>query len=576
MPPPPAAVISVRTTLDLLDNSFPAFAQGIAEGRYAFWLGSGISLGAVPGLKGVIAKVIEFIRAAIVPADLACKFNRAMNEVFQLAGLNAAQGAALDLSIAFATWPQDKRDAIVGQLVTNYARFLAIRVGNEPFDYLLWEAVKVCDTFGGGALQPDVEHLCLAALSLEGIATDMVSANWDPLVERAVANLTDGNVALSPTVVARPDDVKLPRGRTRLIKFHGCAAKAAANEAEYREWLVARHAQVNGWCGRADNQPLVTAMLALITQKPTFMLGLSAQDGNIQHVFQAAAVQSPWNLTATPPGYVFSEDELGLDQQSLLENVYGKQINPANFQAVCNAARIQAFAKPLLMALLLDVLARKIAALIGMMPGPVPSAERQPLVEGVTRLRNDLGTAAQTSIAFVLGLLQRCARSSQLLRAGQVTLPNLKYIPISQDAIPGMAGNPDLDASGFREAAVTLGLLGAGVVRGDWTVEAEPTATGSGLLAVTSNRPGSTKTKVYVTANASNAALLVARGELDESEGPILIQAKEFALPMHRSPLGSFGRTGAPLTREFSIGPLLDVCSTFDQLYENFRQELAI
>ncbi|QOK90503.1 hypothetical protein HF908_02730 [Ralstonia pseudosolanacearum] len=560
----------------MLDNSFPAFAQGMAEGRYAFWLGSGISLGVVPGLRGVIGKVIEFIRARIDPADPACKFSRAMNDVFGLVGLNAAQRAELDLRVAFDTWPQDKRDGLVGMLVTNYARLLAIRVGTEPFDYLLWDAVKVCETYGGPALQPDVEHLCLAALSLEGIATDMVSANWDPLVERAVASLTDGNAALAPTVVARPDDVKLPRGRTRLIKFHGCAVQAAANESEYREWLVARHAQVNGWCGKADNQPFVTALLALITQKPTIMLGLSAQDGNIQHVFQTAAEQSPWDLTASPPGFLFSEDELGLDQQSLLENVYADQVNPANFQAVCDAARIQAYAKPLLTALLLDVLARKLAALIGMMPGPFPAGERQPLVKGITQLRNELGTVAQTSVAFVFGLLQRWARSSQLLRAGQVSQPNLNYMPISQDAIPGMPGNPDLDASGLREAAVTLGLLGAGVARGDWTVEAEPTVAGSGMLALTSKLPGSSKTRVYVTANAFNAALLVARGELDESEAPILIQAKELALPMPRSPLGSFGRTGVPPTREISIGPLLDVCTTFDQLYERFRQELAI
>jgi hypothetical protein len=574
--PPPAAQISVRATLDLLDTSFPAFAQGIAEGRYAFWLGSGISLGVVPGLKGIVAKVIEFVRAAIDPADPACKFARAMNDVLQLAGVNAAQRASLDFGVEFATWPPDRREAIVGALVQNYARFLGIRVGTEPFDYLLWDAVKVRETYAAAALEPDVEHLCLAALSLEGIATDMVSANWDPLVERAVASLTNGSAALAPTVVAKPDDVKLPRGRTRLIKFHGCAAKAAANEPEYREWLVARHAQVNGWCANPINQPFLTALVALISQKPTFMLGLSAQDGNIQHVFQTAAKQSPWNVAAVPPGYVFSENELGLDQQSLLENVYGDQVTPANFQAVCEAARIQAYAKPLLTALLLDVLARKLAALIGMLPGPLPVAERQPLINGITQLRNDLGAAAQTSVPFVLGLLKRWARSSQLLRAGQVAQPNVKYMPISQDAILGMPGNPDLDASGLREAAVALGLLGAGVVRGDWMVEAEPDATGSGVLSVTSNRPGSTRTKVYLTANAFNAALLVAGGELDESEAPILIQAKEIALPMARSPLGAFGRTGAPPTREISIRALMDASTTFDLLYESFRQELAI
>src|SRR5471032_1696512 len=100
IPPPPAATISVRDTLDLLDKSFPTFAQGIADGRYAFWLGSGISLGVVPGLRGVVETVIEFLRANRDPADAACKFNYALEEVFQLAGLNAGQIAALDLSIS--------------------------------------------------------------------------------------------------------------------------------------------------------------------------------------------------------------------------------------------------------------------------------------------------------------------------------------------------------------------------------------------------------------------------------------------------------------------------------------------
>jgi len=576
MAAPPAAAISVRDTLDLLDNAFPAFAEGVANGRYAFWLGSGISLGVVPGLWGVIETVIEFLRASRNPADATCKFNRALMEALQLAGLNAGQVAALDLSIPFETWPKQTSEPIVLALLKNYARLLAIHVGTEPFDYLVWNVVKVPETYAAVGLQPDVEHLCLAALSLEGIATDMVSANWDPLVERAVAILTNGNAALAPTVVAKPDEVQLPRNRARIIKFHGCAAKAAANEADYRPWLVARHAQINGWCGNPPNLPFMTALVALINEKPTFMLGLSAQDGNIQHVFQTAAKQIAWNINATPPGYVFSENELGLDQKSLLENVYGNQITPANYDAVCDTARIQAFAKPLLTALLLDVLARKLVALIGLMSGPLPSHERRPLIDGIGRLRNDLASAATTSVAFIVGLLERWARASQLLRAGEVTQPDVKYMPISADAIPGMAGNPDQAALGLREAAIALGLLGAGVARGDWVLDAEPAVTGAGVVGVTSTRLGATRTKVYLTANAYFAMLLMGHGELDELEAPILIQAKPLMPSMSRSPLGSFGRTGVPSTREISIASMMDVCVTFDELYADFRRELAI
>jgi len=35
--------ISIRQVLDLLDGEFASMAEGIAQRRYVFWLGSGIS-----------------------------------------------------------------------------------------------------------------------------------------------------------------------------------------------------------------------------------------------------------------------------------------------------------------------------------------------------------------------------------------------------------------------------------------------------------------------------------------------------------------------------------------------------
>lgn len=63
---PSAATISVCETLELLDGPFLAFAEGVAEDRYALWLGSGISFGRVDGLKKVVPRVIEFLRAQVV------------------------------------------------------------------------------------------------------------------------------------------------------------------------------------------------------------------------------------------------------------------------------------------------------------------------------------------------------------------------------------------------------------------------------------------------------------------------------------------------------------------------------
>jgi len=78
MPAPSASSISLAQTLDTLDGPFRSVALGIAEDRYAFWLGSGISFGRVDGLKKIIPRVLEFLRVKVDlanPCVSACNFD---------------------------------------------------------------------------------------------------------------------------------------------------------------------------------------------------------------------------------------------------------------------------------------------------------------------------------------------------------------------------------------------------------------------------------------------------------------------------------------------------------------------
>lgn len=286
MPPPAAATITVRETLNVLDGPFSAMAIGVAEGRYVLWLGSGISFGRVDSLRNVIARVMEFLRTRVDSGDPNCRFAKALKEALSLA-ISAGEQAALDLSQPFSSWPL--APTIVDRLVNNYARLLDVEVEGEPSDYLLWEAVDVVGTFGDPSKDPDVEHLCIAVLALEGAATDIASANWDGLVEKSVTLLAGEHAALS--ISGRPADLQEPQLRARLIKFHGCAIKAGHDERTYRPFLVARKSQIDGWCERLSNAPFVTRLVDLIATRPTLMLGLSAQDGNIQALFTKAAEQ---------------------------------------------------------------------------------------------------------------------------------------------------------------------------------------------------------------------------------------------------------------------------------------------
>jgi hypothetical protein len=566
--------ISVRDTLKLLDGSFEPVAEGVSNGIYAFWLGSGISFGRAPGLRILVGKVVEHVRSHVDPADPNCRFARMLQEIFTVAGASADERARSKVTEPFANWPD--HEAISVRLVNSYSKLLGLTVEGEAMDYLLWNVIDVGATFADPTMAPDVEHLCLAALSLEGTTPEMLTANWDPLIERAIDNLTDGNAALSPTVVARPADLQLPRHKTRLIKFHGCAVKAKGDPGQYRQWLVASNDQVAAFCTQAENQGLVTALTHIAGTKPTLMLGLSAQDFNIQGIFNKAANELTWQLGAVPPSYVFSEQELGMDQRALLKNVYRAQITAANLTSVFEAARIQAYAKRLLTALLLDVWSRKLHALILLAPGPLPAAERQHLRDGITALRNHLADAALPELDFINALLDRFGRANKLLRDGQIEKPNVRFEPITNDVVTALPGNLALGALGLREAAVALGLVGMGLSRKDWTVEAESLDKESGMLAVIGKGAVAARTKVYLTASASGAALLRSEGHLVEAENPLLLQSQKLAAAMTRSPRGPSGRTGLPRAREVSISTLMQIHATANELYEAFRLELAL
>lgn len=352
--------------------------------------------------------------------------------------------------------------------------------------------------------------------------------------------------------------------------------KAQGDPGQYRQWLVASNDQVAAFCTQANNQGLVTALTHIVGSKRTLMLGLSAQDSNIQGIFNKAANELTWQLGDPLPSYVFSEQELGMDQRSLLKNVYRDQITGTNLTAVFEAARIQAYAKRLLTALLLDVWSRKLQALISLAPGPLPLAERQHLCAGIVSLRNHLADAAEPELDFIDALLDRFGRACKLLRDGQIECPNVRFEPITNDVVTALPGNPALGALGLREAAVALGLVGMGLSRDDWTVEGEALDRESGVLAVTGKGAAAARTKVYLTASAAGAALLRSEGHLVETESPLLIQSQKLAVPMTRSPRGAAGRTGLPKAREVSISTLLQTSTTAAELYEEFRQELTL
>ena len=568
---PNAATITVPETLALLDGPFASVARGVAEDRYVFWLGSGISFGRVDGLRQVIARVLEFLRVQTTPGDPTCRFSRALSAALELAPITDHERDRIELTQPFATWPD--RDEIVLRLCTNYARLLDINVDGEPDDYLLWEAVDVRATFADPGREPDVEHLCLAILVLEGACSDIASANWDGLIEGSIAALTGGQPALS--VCARPEDLRDLAARGRLVKFHGCAVRATQNEAAYRPFLVARQSQINGWLIRPENAALRGRLVDLVATKPTLMIGLSAQDANIQALFTEAAVQMPWRWPGDRASYVFSANELGEDQQGLLKNVYRQDLTPANRQQIVDGSRIQAYAKPLLLALVLHLLCSKVRTLVDLAAGAITQADRQPLRDGVIALRDQLaGLVAPDPLAFVNAFIDQWGRSLNLIRNGSLTHAAGRYQPLTVEAIANIPINPNLPASGMRETAVAAGVLGYGVSRGEWQIDSPASnVVRDGMIRLTTPLGVA---KVFLTSGPMSALQLRQDGHVVDVDEPIVIHGHKLVPAMPRSPRSAPGRTGRLGAREVSIASLLESSATLDELFQRFREELAI
>src|SRR3546814_19363006 len=110
--------------------------------------------------------------------------------------------------------------------------------------------------------------------------------------------------------------------------------------------MGARQNQINGWSAR--NPVMAPFLTGLITRRPTLMLGLSAQDSNIQNLFAEAQATMAWPWPSHPPAYGFSENALGIDPRGLLQNVYHLHSGPAYRSTMSSKSLVQAYAKPLL------------------------------------------------------------------------------------------------------------------------------------------------------------------------------------------------------------------------------------
>lgn len=571
---PTALTISVQQVIDLLDSDFAALAEGVAQRRYAFWLGSGISRERVDDLKRVIARVLAYLRNRIDLAAANCRFRTALDEALSYAQLSAEERAEIDYARPIEEWAV--LETVLTRLTGAYARLLDVRVEGEADDYLLWEAVDVTTTFAAASAIPDCEHLCIAILAVEGVLPDVASANWDGLIEAAIDELTSGS-GTTLRVCVRAEDLREPPLPTRLLKFHGCAVRAGLDPATYRPLLIARLSQITQWRYNPAYTMMRRQLVDLATTNHTLMIGLSAQDSNIQDLFAEGEALMTWGWPCNPPAHVFAEEALGHDQRNLLRCVY-RAAYTANGAAIETGARLPAFAKPLLTALVLHMLCTKLRGFIRAVNAPsLTAADRADLENGVIALRNRVAAAAEPDrLAFIRDFVRRVARGLTLFQEGAPpAVGSRAYRALGGSAVHLIADDPTLATSGIREMAAALALLGLGEVNGSWAVApGDPAQPNDGALRIASPAGSA---RLFFAANSGAGVQLEINAIVGTDDGDAIMVHSTAPVPrMARSPRAAPGRIGRAGLRNVGMAELLREVTSVAELGRRFREEAAL
>lgn len=559
-------VSTVEEMLSRFDTDFDDFIDAFVRGHYAFWLGSGISRSRMPDVWKLLERVVDFLRVNAVIEGEQGPHAVALQEVFDLAGLEEKERQAIDLSSPAGSWEEWK---LIAQILSEkYAQVLNIPVGSEPSDYLVWTGLDVPGTYGDNAVEPDVEHICVALLMLEGIVSTAVTANWDGLIEKAFAALSerpDDQVR----VIVKEDEFRTKKAPRELIKFHGCAIRALEDEAEYRDMLIARLPQIEGWI--SDHPHMRSHLEARFSDQETLMMGLSVQDENMHAMFYNASSNLKRTWKTPWPAVVLSEHILRSRHRGVLEATYSNY-EPTNRDDIANGSVLGAWAKPVLVALLLCSLTEKAVELVNDADMPIlPEGERFKLNNSLRELRDLIGMKANDgTLHFITDLIDSVAAVVSIFRTGRPTQRSGLYEPLSGQPVGEAPHSNYFPSEQLGRLGVLLALVGRGAVEGAWiTRGGVPASLSGGALRLVSEYRD---VRLFVVKDDEAWMQLAGADGYDDSDPDVLvIHAGRMPHKSQRSPR-SRKRTGRVGAAHLNIASVCEDARSAEDLFDEFKQ----
>jgi hypothetical protein len=171
-----------------LTTTWSALTNGVLRGECAFWLGSGISRDKFPDVPALVIEVLKQLHSSSNITDPDCPYQKALTDIMQLTTIR-------DLPVTDApdTWPDARKNELIQLLSDKYADVLEqdVRSGTRTI-LITWDLLRLQDKYGDPTKTPDAEHRFIALLIEEGIISELVTTNWDALVELAHEECRNG------------------------------------------------------------------------------------------------------------------------------------------------------------------------------------------------------------------------------------------------------------------------------------------------------------------------------------------------------------------------------------------------
>ncbi len=417
----------------------------------------------------------------------------------------------------------------------------------------------------------------------EAFISNLVTTNWDPLIEKAYKTCRAGR-AEELEVVASNDDLDRGGngGAPRLFKIHGCAQRAVADPKHYLPFMVATVDELAKWA--TSSKPLAEASRALLREGPSLFVGLSGQDFNLKTVFAEVEAGRDEPYPVSPSRVVFCATDLSPDQHAILKLIYGDAAYSANAKSIVKAATLPLYAKPLLGAIYFLGIKAKILALLAKGSSEIATpfmdmaiAVCESAEERLCSIFDPIAPADERWRAWTDGISRFVGRVMALYHKQELASDQDAYEPLSSFNVGKIESLSAAQTGNLHWLLLALSCVLEGERRGYWKVEVPLRGVASeGQLVL---RDGGSAVSVFLLDRVIYRSRLE-RNILNLSPSPnaVVVVYPVDCLPSVSARFPTRALPGASYDpdeiTEISLQEMLEGTTTTDVLLDAFRKEL--